>query len=127
MSLRERSKKQTRDMHENVCLSLIRLWECEGCETSTWSSRYAGKPTCSLQPAERTHKAASENIEVKQRIFGELAAETRPDTILATNTSSISITKIAASAVPQGESTASALGKSSAGRVVGKLYLCVSR
>jgi 3-hydroxybutyryl-CoA dehydrogenase len=71
--------------------------------------------------AERTHKAASENLEVKQRIFGELAAETRPDTILATNTSSISITKIATSAVPQGESAASALGKSSAGRVVGTL------
>jgi 3-hydroxybutyryl-CoA dehydrogenase len=62
----------------------------------------------------------SENLEVKQRIFRELAAETRPDTILATNTSSISITKIASSAVPQGESAASALGKRSAGRVVGK-------
>ncbi|KAI0295277.1 3-hydroxyacyl-CoA dehydrogenase [Russula brevipes] len=68
---------------------------------------------------ERTLEAASENLEVKQRIFAELAAETRPDAILATNTSSISITKIAASAVPQGESAASALGKSSAGRVVG--------
>jgi 3-hydroxybutyryl-CoA dehydrogenase len=75
-----------------------------------------------LQPAERTHKAASENLDVKQRIFAELAAETRPNTILATNTSSISITKIAASAVPQGESAASTVGKSSAGRVVGKLY-----
>jgi len=68
------------------------------------------------------HKAVSEKLEVKQRIFGELVAETRPDTILATNTSSISITKIAASAVPQGESAASAVGKSSAGRVVGRLY-----
>ena len=69
------------------------------------------------------HQAVSENLEVKQRIFGELAAETRPDTILATNTSSISITKIATSAVPQGESAASALAKSSAGRVVGELYV----
>jgi hypothetical protein len=42
---------------------------------------------------------------------------------LATNTSSISITKIAASAVPQGESAASALGKSSAGRVIGKIHV----
>jgi 3-hydroxybutyryl-CoA dehydrogenase len=66
-------------------------------------------------------KAVSENIEIKRRIFGELVTETRPDTILATNTSSISITKIAASAVPQGESATSALGKRSAGRVVGKL------
>lgn len=68
-----------------------------------------------------TLKAVSENLEIKQRIFGELAAETRPDAILATNTSSISITKIAASAVPQGESTASGVGKRSAGRVIGRL------
>ena len=124
MSLRERSKRRTRDMHENVCPSSIKLRVCERCETSTWLSRYAGKPGSnnSFQSAERTHKAVSENLEVKQRIFGELAAETRPDTILATNTSSISITKIATSAVPQGESAASALGKSSAGRVVGKFY-----
>lgn len=88
---------------------------------STWSSRCAGKPTFSFKFIECAPKAVSENLEVKQRIFGELAAETRPDTILATNTSSISITKIAASAVPQGESAASALGKRSAGRVVGKL------
>ena len=67
------------------------------------------------------YKAVSENLEIKRRIFEELAAETRPNTILATNTSSISITKIATSAVPQGESAASAVGKRSAGRVVGEL------
>jgi len=72
-----------------------------------------------LRDVDMVIEAASENLEVKQRIFAELAAETRPDAILATNTSSISITKIAASVVPQGESAASALGKSSAGRVVG--------
>jgi 3-hydroxybutyryl-CoA dehydrogenase len=72
--------------------------------------------------AKHAFKAVSENLKLKQLIFSELAAETRPDTILATNTSSISITKIAASAIPQGESAASTLGKSSAGRVVGKLY-----
>jgi len=124
MSQRERSKKQTRDMHENVCPSSTSPWECERCEMLTWSSRYAGKPTGPFQSAKRTHKAVSENLEVKQRIFRELAAETRPDTILATNTSSISITKIATSVVPQGESAASALAKSSAGRVVGKVYVC---
>jgi hypothetical protein len=91
----------------------------------TWSLRYAGRPT-GPQSDKRTHKAVSENLEVKQRIFRELAAETGPDTILATNTSSISITKIATSVVPQGESAASALAKSSAGRVVGKVYvMCV--
>jgi 3-hydroxybutyryl-CoA dehydrogenase len=72
-----------------------------------------------LRDADMVIEAVSENLELKKRIFSELAAETRPETILATNTSSISITKIASSAVPQGESPASALGKSSAGRVVG--------
>ncbi|KAH9976091.1 3-hydroxyacyl-CoA dehydrogenase [Lactifluus volemus] len=75
-----------------------------------------------LRDVDMVIEAVSENLQVKQRIFSELAAETKPDAILATNTSSISITKIAASAVPQGESAASALGKKSAGRVVGKLY-----
>ncbi|KAI9511436.1 3-hydroxyacyl-CoA dehydrogenase [Russula earlei] len=72
-----------------------------------------------LRDVDMVIEAVSENLEVKQRIFAELAAEMRPDAILATNTSSISITKIAASAVPEGESATSALGKSSAGRVVG--------
>lgn len=72
-----------------------------------------------LRDADMVIEAVSENLEIKRRIFEELAAETKPDTILATNTSSISITRIAASAVPQGESAASAVGKRSAARVVG--------
>lgn len=52
-------------------------------------------------------------------LFASLAAEVRPDTILATNTSSISITKIAAAAIPSGETAASEAGKASAARVVG--------
>ena len=42
-------------------------------------------------------EAVVEKLEVKQGIFKELAAINNPDCILATNTSSISITKIAAS------------------------------
>ncbi|KAJ8516922.1 hypothetical protein ONZ45_g5816 [Pleurotus djamor] len=64
-------------------------------------------------------EAVSENLTLKQSIFSSLAAELRPDAILATNTSSISITKIAASAIPKGVSAASEQGKQSAGRVVG--------
>lgn len=56
---------------------------------------------------------------MKKSIFASFAAELRPDAILATNTSSISITKIAAAAVPAGVSPASEEGKNSAGRVVG--------
>ncbi|WPP50931.1 3-hydroxyacyl-CoA dehydrogenase family protein [Catalinimonas niigatensis] len=40
-------------------------------------------------------EAATENFEVKKAIFQELDSLCQPDTILATNTSSISITKIA--------------------------------
>ncbi|KAI0302287.1 3-hydroxyacyl-CoA dehydrogenase [Multifurca ochricompacta] len=72
-----------------------------------------------LRDVDMVIEAVSENLELKQRIFSELSAETRPDTILATNTSSVSITKIAASAVPRGESAASERGRNSAGRVVG--------
>lgn len=42
-------------------------------------------------------EAASENVDLKLRIFGELARVAKPDAILASNTSSISITKIASS------------------------------
>ena len=41
-------------------------------------------------------EAATENIDLKLKIFRQLDAAAHPDTILATNTSSISITKIAA-------------------------------
>jgi 3-hydroxybutyryl-CoA dehydrogenase len=40
-------------------------------------------------------EAATENLELKLRIFGELARIAKPGAILASNTSSISITKIA--------------------------------
>ncbi|KAG8903547.1 hypothetical protein FRB99_003146 [Tulasnella sp. 403] len=63
--------------------------------------------------------AASENFALKAKLFSNLAAELRPDAILASNTSSISITKIAATTIPQGQSPSSDVGKASASRVVG--------
>lgn len=42
-------------------------------------------------------EAATENLELKQRILKEIDGIAKPDTIIATNTSSISITKLAAS------------------------------
>ena len=45
-------------------------------------------------------EAATENTELKLKIFQELDAATAPHTILATNTSSISITRIAAATLP---------------------------
>jgi 3-hydroxybutyryl-CoA dehydrogenase len=50
-------------------------------------------------PPDMVIEAASENLQIKQTIFKTLASTLPLSTILATNTSSISVTKIAASAV----------------------------
>ncbi|KII95547.1 hypothetical protein PLICRDRAFT_34435 [Plicaturopsis crispa FD-325 SS-3] len=72
-----------------------------------------------LRDVDMVVEAVSENLSLKQSIFASLAASLRPDAILASNTSSISITKIAAAAIPEGQSAASEAGTKSAGRVVG--------
>lgn len=48
-----------------------------------------------LSSADFIIEAAVENMEIKRRIFSELDEITNENTILASNTSSISITKIA--------------------------------
>ncbi len=48
-----------------------------------------------VHQAELVIEAATENLDLKLKIFRELDECTKPNTILATNTSSISITKIA--------------------------------
>lgn len=56
-------------------------------------------------PLHRHHliiEAATENLELKKKIFADLARRTGPDTLLATNTSALSITALAAS-VPHPE------------------------
>lgn len=49
-----------------------------------------------LAPCDFIVEAAPENFEIKKSILSKLSALAKPETILATNTSSISITKIAA-------------------------------
>lgn len=49
-----------------------------------------------VKDADLVVEAATENVELKLKIFKDLDTQTKSDTILATNTSSISITKIAA-------------------------------
>ena len=49
-----------------------------------------------VKQADLVVEAASEKLEIKEAVFKELDRLCRPETILATNTSSISITKIAA-------------------------------
>ncbi|KAG6913419.1 hypothetical protein DXG01_006972 [Tephrocybe rancida] len=101
----------------------------EGCITSEQSREARDRVTIvggdvgvkGLRDVDMVVEAAPEPLPLKQTIFASFAAELRPDAILATNTSTISITKIAASAIPEGTSAASDAGKQSAGRVVGIL------
>jgi 3-hydroxybutyryl-CoA dehydrogenase len=48
-----------------------------------------------LKPADIVVEAATESFELKAKIFSQLDALVRPDTIIASNTSSVSITKLA--------------------------------
>jgi 3-hydroxybutyryl-CoA dehydrogenase len=66
-----------------------------------------------------THQAVSENPDLKASIFSELGRELNPKAILASNTSSISITKIASSTLQKGVNSASEEGKALTSRVVG--------
>jgi len=55
-----------------------------------------------LSDADLVVEAATENLDIKRRILGQAAAVIRPDALLATNTSSMSITELAA-AIPHPE------------------------
>jgi len=66
-------------------------------------------------------EAASESLAIKQRIFADLAKYASPEAILATNTSSISISKIAASAVV--DPALGAAGCPSPSRVLGVHFM----
>ena len=62
-------------------------------------------PTSENVPMRHTDlviEAAVENMDIKKKIFNDLASRTRDDTILATNTSALSITELA-SAIPHPE------------------------
>ncbi|KAI0821166.1 3-hydroxyacyl-CoA dehydrogenase [Irpex lacteus] len=77
------------------------------------------KGLAGVQDVDMVVEAVSEKLSLKEAIFRELSAKLPPSTILASNTSSISITKIAAATVPEGHTASSAEGQRSAGRVVG--------
>jgi len=64
-------------------------------------------------------EAVSENLDLKRSIFKTFAQTLKPEAILATNTSSISITKIAAATIPEGKGAASEEAKATTSRVVG--------
>lgn len=68
----------------------------------------------------------SESLPLKEAIFRNLSAELPSSAILASNTSSISITKIAAATIPDGQSASSKDGQKSASRVVGEGYVSLA-
>jgi len=72
-----------------------------------------------LRNVDMVIEAVSESLPLKRQIFSSFSQILRPDAILASNTSSISITKIAAATLPEGENASGEMGKKSAGRVVG--------
>ena len=55
-----------------------------------------GPDLADLADADLVIEAVSEVLEVKQRVFAELEDTVRPDTVLATNTSALSVTAMAA-------------------------------
>src|SRR6266487_925174 len=76
-----------------------------GAERRRWSSADAEAALALLHPAppldelsecQLVIEAAPEELELKHRLFAELAALCGPEAILATNTSSLSVTAIAA-------------------------------
>jgi 3-hydroxybutyryl-CoA dehydrogenase len=78
---RQVSKKRITEEEKTAGLKLISTAET-----------YDGLVDCDL-----VIEAATEKEEVKRRIFSDLCASLRPETIVASNTSSISITRLAAS------------------------------
>jgi 3-hydroxybutyryl-CoA dehydrogenase len=61
-----------------------------------WSRLEPGTTLQALAQADLVVEAVVERLEVKAEVLGRLGGLVRPDTILASNTSSISITKLAA-------------------------------
>jgi len=64
--------------------------------TRTWSDRSARSASLRRTGRRYVIEAAIETLDLKLELFGKLDGICRPDVILATNTSSISVTRIAA-------------------------------
>ncbi|WP_372594007.1 3-hydroxyacyl-CoA dehydrogenase NAD-binding domain-containing protein [Actinotalea sp.] len=59
------------------------------------SSISVGTELSTFAPTDLVIEAVTEILEVKKRVFAELEAIVRPDTVLATNTSALSVTRMA--------------------------------
>lgn len=65
-------------------------------KSSTLSNIKTSISITDVKDSDLVVEAASENFDIKKKIFQDLESNTKPECILATNTSSISITEIAA-------------------------------
>ncbi|MFU2489823.1 3-hydroxybutyryl-CoA dehydrogenase [Thauera sp. WH-1] len=85
---------------DTISTSLDRLVKKEKMSAEQKSAAMAHITTATslaaLADCDLVIEAASENVNLKLKIFAELDELTKPDTILASNTSSISITRLAA-------------------------------
>jgi 3-hydroxybutyryl-CoA dehydrogenase len=71
------------------------MWSAEEAEAAAGRLEAVGEVEA-LQGCDLVVEAAPEDLELKQRLFAELAEVCGPDTILASNTSSLPVTAIAA-------------------------------
>lgn len=81
-------KNLTRQVEKGSITEVIKKLALANLSTTTFMTE-------GVKEAELVIEAATENIDLKLKIFKDLDENTKPGTILATNTSSISITKIA--------------------------------
>lgn len=89
----------------DFAMSFIEKQLKRGVEKGKWDGEFVSKTMGALEPVSELNKlseadllieAATENKEIKFKIFKDLDSVAKPGAILATNTSSISITEIAA-------------------------------
>lgn len=89
----------------DFAMSFIEKQLKRGVEKGKWDGEFVSKTMGALEPVTELNKlsdadllieAATENKEIKFKIFKDLDSVAKPGAILATNTSSISITEIAA-------------------------------
>jgi 3-hydroxybutyryl-CoA dehydrogenase len=94
---RDRAEAALATIHGNMARQIARGKITEEQRNGALSRIRIAESVEDLADADLAIEAATEDEDVKRRIFGGLCPMLKPDAILATNTSSISITRLAAS------------------------------
>ncbi len=90
---------QLEKAREIICVSVGKLFQKESISAEAKEAALSIKTTKTLdgiEDAELVIESAAENFELKKKIFIDLDHKAPPDAILASNTSSISLTQLAA-------------------------------